>query len=382
MTTLRLLLDPLLDGRPTGTRRAAVSLAREIVRRKPHGTEVAGILPKVGPEEEASVCAEVPGLADCAIASKRLDAFEKGWPKGLHTGAVGGGFLHAFSLFAPMRDISLSYGIDQTVVTIEDLAFLTDPDLVDPAELKLKTALLKRAHRFASGVVTPTNAVADQLLEHVDFGDRLRVIGSASSKTIRLPDDDEDADRIAEELGLPEFYVVTMASLEPRHGLEHALRAIARPELRGLTLVVIGSPELRGRRVEELIASTGCPPERVQHLGVIPDTQLAVALQRASALLVPSLAAGFGTPIVEAFKFGTPVIHSDVPALVEVGMDATLVVERGDLAGFHERLAWAIARVLSDRDVERRLRIAGRDRQGVYHWGYSAEQVWALHADL
>ena len=32
--TLRVLLDPLLDTRPSGTRRSAVSLAREIVRRE------------------------------------------------------------------------------------------------------------------------------------------------------------------------------------------------------------------------------------------------------------------------------------------------------------------------------------------------------------
>lgn len=382
MTTLRLLLDPLLDVRPTGTRRSTVSLAREVVRRAPHGTSVEGILPRVPPDDEQAVNAEVAGLAEIALASKRREVLERSWPKGHALGAAGGGFLHSTTLMAPLRDISLSYGIDQTIVTVEDLAFLTSPGLVDPEEAKTKQALLKRAYRFASGVVTPTNAVADELLQHYDFGDRIRVIGGASSKTIRLPETEERADEIAAELGLPEFYVLTLADLEPRHGLEHALRAIARPELRGLPLVVAGAPELRGETFDGLVASLGTPPEQVRHLGVIPDTQLAVALHRAAALIVPSLVAGFGHPIVEAFKFGTPVIHSDAPALVEVAMDATLIVERGDLGGFHERLAWAIARLLSDRQLERRLRVAGRDRQGVYHWGYSAEQVWSMHADL
>lgn len=382
MLTLRLLLDPLLDTRPTGTRRAAVSLGREIVRRAPAGTQVEGVLPRVPQDDEQAVAAEVQGLHDIALASRKREVLEKQWPRGGALGAIGGGFIHSTTLLAPMRDITLSYGIDQTVVTVEDLAFLTHPELVDEAEAKTKAALLKRAHRYASGIVAPTNAVADELLRHYDFGDRTRVIGGASSKTIRLPESEQEADAVAEALGLPEFYVMTLADLKPRHGLEHALRAIARPELRGLPLLVVGSPELGGRTFEELLARAGAPREQVRHLGVIPDTQLAVALHRAAALIVPSLAAGFGHPIVEAFKFGTPVIHSDAPALVEVGMDATLIVERGDLASFHERIAWAIARLLSDRDVERRLRIAGRDRQGVYHWGYSAEQVWAMHADL
>lgn len=382
MTTLRLLLDPLLDARPSGTRRTAVSLAREVVRRAPHGTSVEGVLPKVGVDEEEAVSAEIPGLAEVSLARRKRESLTKNWPRGHSLSAAGGGFLHSFSLWAPMKDISLSYGIDQTVVTLEDLAFLTHPELVTPDEVKTKELLLKRAYRFASAIVTPTNAVADELLEHYNFGDRLRVIGGASSRTIRLPDDYDEAEQMAESLGLPDLYVVTLANLEPRHGLEHALRAIARPELEGLKLVVVGQREIPGHSFDELLARTGCPAERVVHLGVIPDPQLAVALQRAAALLVPSLAAGFGHPIVEAFKFGTPVIHSDAPALVEVGMDATLVVERGDLSSFHERLCWAIARVLSDETVERQLRIAGRDRQGVYHWGYSAEQLWTLHADI
>lgn len=125
--------------------------------------------------------------------------------------------------------------------------------------------------------------------------------------------------------------------------------------------------------------------DRIVSVGVITDEQLAVALQRASALVVPSLSAGFGLPIIEAFKFGTPVITSDDPALVEVGLDATLVVERGDGvadAGYPERLAGAIAEVLGDSDLERRLRLAGKDRGGMFSWEISADQVWNFHADL
>jgi len=382
MVTLRLLLDRLHDPRPSGTRRYTVSLAREIVRRAPGGCDAEALLAKTTPEAVAGVRDLVPGLVGSTQSSKRLESLEKAWPRGFATATFGGGLVHAFEPLAPLRDISLSGGIDQTVVTWHHAAAFTRPELLDPAEVKLHEALLKRAHRFASAIVVPTNAVADELGERYDFGGRLRVIGGAASATLRLPEDETTGDEIARTLGLPDDYVATFASLAPRRGLEPLLQALALPAARDARLVVIGSPDDGARTLDAALASAGVGRERVTVVEGLRDEELAVVLQRANALVVPSLEAGFGLPLVEAFRFGTPVIASDAPALVEVAMDAALLVERSDEAGYPERLAGAIASVLGDRDVERRLRLSGKDRGAMFNWSFSADQVWQLHADL
>lgn len=382
MVTLRLVLDRLLDPRPGGSRRYASNLAREIIARAPAGCDVQAILPKVPAEELERFETEVPGLTGVTQGPLKHETLATSWRRGLLTGSVGGGFIHAMGLFAPVRDISLAYGIDQTVVTVGHTTAFRRPELLPPAEVKFQTAMLRRVHKYASAVVAPTNAVADELMDVYDFGDRLRVIGGAADPAIRLPDDEAEGDRLARAMGLPDEYVITSASVDPRKGLEHLLRAMTLPEMRDLRLVVVGRSERGDVTLEQLLVHAGLGPDRVVAVGQISDQQLAVALQRASALVVPSLEAGFGLPIVEAFRFGTPVIHSDVPALMEVGMDATIVVERGDLAGYPERIAHAVTSVVTDTGVERALRIAGRDRSGVYHWEFSADQVWTLHADL
>ena len=121
-------------------------------------------------------------------------------------------------------------------------------------------------------------------------------------------------------------------------------------------------------------------------LGQLDDADLAVALDRATVFVYPSVAEGFGLPIVEAFKFGLPVIHSDDPALVEVAAGASLVVERpgaeDDGAAYSERLAGAIARVLGDDALRSRLGVLAADRARAFSWRDSAERVWQLHADL
>jgi len=49
------------------------------------------------------------------------------------------------------------------------------------------------------------------------------------------------------------------------------------------------------------------------------DDELARHLAGARALLFPSLAEGFGLPLVEALQSGTPVIASDLPVFREIG---------------------------------------------------------------
>ena len=388
MVTLRIIPERLLDERPGGSRRAAVNLSRQLIARAPSGCDVEAILPKLTAEELAAVEGELPGLTGVTQAPLKLDALGTSWRRGLLTGVVGGGFIHALGLYAPVRDISLAYGIDQTAVTVHHTSALRRPELHDPADVKFQTAMLRRAYRFASAVVAPTNAVADELTELYDFGDRLRVIGGAADPAIALPDSEAEGDRLAAELGLPDDYVLTMASPEPRKGLAELLRAFARPELAQATLVVtgpgtVGAPGTAAERsTAQLVAEAGLDPRRVVAVGHISDAQLAVALQRASALVVPSLEAGFGLPMVEAFQFGTPVVTSDAPALREVGMDATVTVPRDDAEGYPARLAETIARVLADTELSRKLRVAGRDRAGVHRWEFAADMVWALHADL
>ncbi len=57
----------------------------------------------------------------------------------------------------------------------------------------------------------------------------------------------------------------------------------------------------------------------VVEAGPLPDAQLAPMLQNARALLFPSLAEGYGMPLIEALAAGVPVIASDLPVFHEIG---------------------------------------------------------------
>jgi glycosyltransferase involved in cell wall biosynthesis len=92
-------------------------------------------------------------------------------------------------------------------------------------------------------------------------------------------------------------------------------------------------------------------------------------------LAVPSLAEGFGLGLLEAMAAGVPVVHTDVPALVEVAGGAGITVPRGDAVA----LAAGLREVLESPTVAAKLTRSGRARAKAFTWRRAAEAVWAVH---
>ena len=192
-----------------------------------------------------------------------------------------------------------------------------------------------------------------------------------------------NADVRAVRMGLPDRYLLTIGGLESRRGIDQLLAALALPGASTLPLLVVGPDDGESDGpLSAAVAAAGLAADRVIALGHLSDSDLSVVLGRATMLVFPTLAEGFGLSMLEAFHFGTPVVHSDAPALVEVAGDAGIVVALDDRDGYPQRLADAIARVEHDPELAATLGTYGRDRAGLFSWRTSAEKVWQLHADL
>jgi len=381
MTTLRIIIDQILAPVPGGIGRYAEELTRALIESAPPGCFVEGIVSSSTDAQYAELERKLPGLSHLyksALARRELSA---AWQHGF-TRLPGKGMVHATSLLAPLSRHDRLNGTgntEQIAVTIHDVVPWTHPETLTPHGASWHKAMAKRAYRFADAVVVPTHAVAGQLAEIFDFGERVRVIGSAVSPKLALP---ADADARAEALELPERFILAVGTLEPRKALEPLIRSLASPESSDLPLLIVGPAGWGDVDVASIAADAGLAADRVRPLGYLSDADLSVALDRATVFVMPSLAEGFGLPIIEAFSFGTPVVHSDDPALVEVAGEAGVVVQRADAAGYPERLAVAIASVTSDDGYAARLGQFGLDRAHLFSWRNSAEKVWQLHADL
>jgi len=378
MITLRVIVDQMVAPVPGGIGRYTEELTKELIATAPRDCLVEGIVSSTTAENYDALREKLPGLADLhkTVLSRRELA--RAWQHGL-TSSLGRGLIHAPSLLAPLRKHDRVNDQSQVAVTIHDVVPWTHPETLTPHGVSWHKAMAKRARKYADAIVVPTHAVAEELSQFMDFGDRVRVIGGAVSTGLRLP---LDPDARAEALGLPDEYILAVGTLEPRKGIVPLITALGLPGAPTLPLLIVGPQGWGDLDVAAVADEAGLPEGRVRALGFVTDSDLALILSRAAVFVYPSLAEGFGLPVLEAMSLGAPVIHSDAPALLEVAGDAGYVVERSDAAAYPELLASAISNVVNDRSLANSLQLRGLDRAKAFSWRDSAEQVWQLHADL
>lgn len=359
-----MLTDQLLAPVPGGTGRYTRELAAALAANAPAGWSVTGVVGRC-PDPSAAEIAGVEGPRMLPLSRRALAlAWERGvpfWP--------GGDSVHAPTPLAPTtvkRGRSL-------VVTVHDTVPWTHPETLTRHGAAWHRKMISRLTHRASAVVVPTAAVATDLAEHSPGSARVQVIGHGVPESIAvLP---ADADAIADRLDLPPRYVLAVGTLEPRKGIDVLIEAMGRAEAPDLPLLIVGPPGWGDVDVQRLAYRS---PERVRSLGWVTDEELAVVLHRATVFAAPSLAEGFGLPLLEAMAAGVPTVHSDAPALVEVAGGTGVIVPRGDSAA----LAAALSEVLGDPEQTAVKIAAASTRAAGFTWRHAAESVWRLHLEL
>jgi glycosyltransferase involved in cell wall biosynthesis len=140
------------------------------------------------------------------------------------------------------------------------------------------------------------------------------------------------------ELERPTFRFAFAGRLEPRKGIDLALRALA--QVPGAHLDVVGDGQDRVR-LRKLAASGGVS-SRVLFHGYLPDPRPVLA--RASAILCSSRREGLGLSVLEAMAMGRPVVAfavGGVPELVEDGRTG-LLAKAGDVEALAARMREAM----------------------------------------
>ncbi|WP_239806863.1 glycosyltransferase family 4 protein [Croceicoccus hydrothermalis] len=115
-------------------------------------------------------------------------------------------------------------------------------------------------------------------------------------------------------------------------------------------LIVVGRFGHGGEAFRRSLAMSGHAGGHITILEHCDDARLATLMRNARAILMPTLAEGFGLPMAEALAQGVPVIASDLPALREVGQGLACLIAPGDRDAWEAR----IAAFHTDADVRRR----------------------------
>ncbi|AZI58519.1 glycosyltransferase family 1 protein [Nakamurella antarctica] len=360
--TLAVVVEQCLSPVPGGTGRYAAQITQALAAGAPAGWEVRS-LTAWHTNPDAARFSGVRGPSRLPVGHRVLGAlWQKGMPPWPNPAS-----LHATTPLAPRHR-------SPRVVTVHDTVPWTHPETMTPRGVRWHRDLITSAARAADALVVPTRAVAEELSVLFPYAaSRIHAIAHGVT-SLPIP---RDADLRATKMRLPPRYVMSLSTLEPRKGLDVLLSAMAQMAVR-VPLVVVGQPGWGGLNIQAQAAKAGLCAGSVVELGKIDDEDLAVVLSRAAVLAVPSLAEGFGLPVLEGFSAGLPVVSSDAPSLVEVSGGAALLSPRRD---FHS-LAHQLDSVLLDADLAAELVARGRARAAEYSWAKAARSVWDLHTGL
>lgn len=214
---------------------------------------------------------------------------------------------------------------------VYDLVPLIHPQMFHPSMPPWFSRWLVTVATLADGLVCISRAVADELLEWLERAPVRRIdplpIGYfhlGADLQASLPSSGLNAadQAVIDQLGhRPTFLMV--GTLEPRKMHAQALQAFDLLWREGcdVNLVIAGKA---GWILDHLFERLRQHPEsgnRLFWLEKTSDEALQQLYRRSSALLAPSLAEGFGLPLIEAAQYGLPVIARDIPVFREVGGD-------------------------------------------------------------
>jgi glycosyltransferase involved in cell wall biosynthesis len=211
----------------------------------------------------------------------------------------------------------------------------------------------RRAYTEADLVLVNYDSVRQALAERYGLADTVRTITYAPPSAFLVRGGTSRGLGAAPALpGDAPPLVVAVARHDPRKGLDVLIEALARVRASGIPFraCLVGGGSLLAthrRRVEDLgLASV------VRVEGFVPDPY--PYLEDAHVFVQPSLGEGRGSlALLEALQAGAAVVASAVDGIPEdvVDGDSALLVEPGN----PEALGAALARVLSDGDLRRRL---------------------------
>jgi len=356
--TLTLVAEQCLASVPGGTGRYTTQIGAALAADRPAGWTVRSV---TGWHRDLSA-ARIAGID----GPRRLPAGRRAltwlWERGLPPWPEADS-IHACTPLAPARRSA------PLVAVIHDLVPWTHPETITPRGVRWHRRAIAALERHADAVIVPSRAVAGDLERIYAFADRVHVVPHGVTTSVV-----SEADRDDEAVELPDDYLLTVATLEPRKGLDVLVRALAEPGMSQQHLVVVGQPGWGGLDLDAAARRAALDPARVHVLGRIRDGQLATAYRRAAIVVVPSRAEGFGLPLLEGMAAGKPVVYSDIPALRELAGGTGIMVPADDPAS----LARAVLQARAP-GVSGELGSTAKRRAGMFSWHAAALATWRVH---
>ncbi|MGC9361089.1 MAG: glycosyltransferase family 4 protein, partial [Anaerolineae bacterium] len=201
-------------------------------------------------------------------------------------------------LLPPLRTIP-------TVLTVHDLVFERYPQYHKPLNYWFLRATMPLFCRRATAIIAVSQATKRDVMAYYGVPEaKIAVIPEAAAPWFQ-PQDPARVAAVREKMGLPDRYILTVGTIEPRKNLERLVAAMGPLLSEDLIdgLVIVGAKGWLYEGFFEALRRCSWRDEVILP-GFVPEEDLPAVYAGASVTAVPSLYEGFGLPVLEAMACG------------------------------------------------------------------------------
>jgi glycosyltransferase involved in cell wall biosynthesis len=259
------------------------------------------------------------------------------------------------------------------VATIHDLAFEHLPETFNRRSWMQLRLTVRRTARTATRIITVSEYSRQDIIKTYGIAaDRITVTPEAAAETFVRVTDESNLQKVRENYGIDQDYILSLCSIQPRKNLVRLIEAYSllrrlHPEGKLPQLVLAGKRGWLDNETWRAAQADKVSPA-IRFTGYVADEHLNALYSGATCFVYPSYFEGFGLPILEAMKCGAPVIAGDRTSIPEVAGEAALLFDPFDTSSLVE----ALKRVLNDSEFRRTLSARGLQRASEFHWKTTA----------
>lgn len=267
----------------------------------------------------------------------------------------------------------------KVVMTVHDLVAFLFPQKHNRKAVFTEKFTLKKALKKAAKVLSVSENTKTDLCSRFKCNEDLVEIVPNAACDIFEPIPREAYEDYLNAHEIPEKFIFSVGTLEPRKNLSTLIKSFARvvkanPDYH---LLIAGKEgwmfEEIFKKVHELEIENN-----VKFLGYVPERDLVYLYNSARAFVYPSLYEGFGIPPLEALQSGCPVITSNLSALPEVVGDAAIKIDPKD----ENALTEAIFTLINNNELREELIKKGFKQAKKYSWKTSAQKFLDIIREL
>ncbi|MEE4287367.1 MAG: glycosyltransferase family 1 protein [Mariniphaga sp.] len=285
---------------------------------------------------------------------------------------------HGVELFHGLSN-ELPKGIHKSeipsVVTIHDLIFMRYPEFYKPIDRKIYFKKVKYACHSADKIIAISRQTKHDIetFFHVP-PEKVELIYQPVSPVFY---EKQNVTELLEKYHLPEKFILSVGTLEPRKNQLALLQALQSKEIQ-IRVVFVGKQTSSYMTEIKRFLEENEMESQVQFLSNIPESDLAALYQTAVLSVYISVFEGFGLPVIESMACGCPVVTSSVSVLPETAGDAAVLCNPAKV----EEIAQKVLLLLENDDFRNEMIKKGKQRANLFHPENYAQKLISLYTEI